>query len=138
MTATRKRQVLTAGLIAFALWPLVQIALVHRFGVSPWKLAGWGMYSTPRIAPGIGVLVQRGEEEPAPMTDVPADVLTACAEYAPKRLWLRDLAPPDAIGALILARLPAYERVTITIYQPVLDTETGMVRTEAETYSYQR
>jgi hypothetical protein len=134
----RKKRVLIAGPIGFSLWPLVQMGLVHRFGISPWKLAGWGMYATPRIAPGIAVLVQRGDEEPSPMQVVPPEIVAASQNFAPRRLWLRNLAPPEEIGRLILASSPDYDRVTILILQPQLDTETGMVRTETEAYHYDR
>jgi len=124
--------------MGFSLWPLVQMELVRRFGISPWKLAGWGMYATPRISPGIAILVQQTTEEPAPMRVVPPEVRVACENFAPRRRWLRDLAPPDAIGKLVLATNPAYQRATIRILEPRLDTETGMVRTEEKAYHYDR
>jgi hypothetical protein len=123
-------------MIGFTLWPLVQMELVRRFEVSPWKLAGWGMYATPRIAPGIAILVQRGAEPPAPMAVVPSQVRVACENFAPRRLWLRDLAPPDRIGQLVLAASPDYRTAIVRIIQPVLDTETGMVRTDLKDYRY--
>lgn len=138
MSLVRKKRALAAALIGFSLWPLVQMELVRRFRISPWKLAGWGMYATPRISPGIGILVQQGTEAPAPMQVVPPEVRVACEKFAPRRLWLRDLAPPDAIGQLVLASNPAYQRATIVIFEPRLDTETGMVRTEEKAYHYAR
>lgn len=138
MNLVRKKQVLAAGLIGFSLWPLAQMELVRRFGISPWKLAGWGMYATPRITPGIAIYVQRANEAPAPMRVVPPEVSVACETFALKRLWLHDLAPPDAIGQLVLASSPDYHRATILILEPMLDTETGMVRTEEKAYHYDR
>lgn len=138
MSLARRKQVLALALIGFSLWPLVQMELVRRFGISPWKLAGWGMYAAPRISPGIAILVQEGSEEPAPMRIVPPAVRVACENFAPRRLWLRNLAPPDAIGELVLAANPAYQKATIQILELRLDTETGMVRTEATTYQYDR
>ena len=138
MNLARKKQVLTVALIGFSLWPLVQLELVRRFGISPWKLAGWGMYATPRISPGIAILVQEGTEEAAPMRVVPPEVRVACENFAPRRLWLRNLARPDAIGELVLATNPAYRRATIRIFELKLDTETGVVRTEEKAYHYDR
>lgn len=138
MSPGQRKQVLAAVLIVFTLWPLVQLALVQRFKISPWKLAGWGMYSTPRISPGIGILVQRGDEKPAPMAAVPHHVRAACEHFSSRRLWLRHLAPPDAIGKMVLASDPGYRRATIFLFEPVLDTRTGMVRSEESQYHYTR
>src|SRR5262249_28619346 len=138
LNLVRKKQLVVAGLIGFTLWPLAQMALVHRFGISPWKLAGWGMYATPRFSPGIGILVQHAGEEPAPIRDVPPAIRVACENFAPRRTWLHDLAPPDAIGALVLASNPDYERATVVILEPKLDTKTGMVRTDEKLYRYDR
>jgi len=30
-------------------WPVVQLASSAAFGVSSWRLAGWGMYATPQV-----------------------------------------------------------------------------------------
>ena len=32
-------------LVLTTAWPLAQIALVYTHDISPWKLAGWGMYA---------------------------------------------------------------------------------------------
>ena len=137
MTLARKKQLLAAALLAFSLWPLAQMGLVHRYGISPWKLAGWGMYSTPRISPGIAVLVQRGDEEPSPLEVVTPEIRLACESFQTKRLWLGDLAPPGEIGRAVLASSRDYTRATIRILQPVLDPTSGVVRTEETVYRYE-
>ena len=38
-----------AALVAFTVWPAVHIGLVKAYGITPWKLAGWGMYSAPQL-----------------------------------------------------------------------------------------
>lgn len=43
-------------------WPAVQMALVRRTGLSPWKLAGFGMYSVPARFGGV-VVETRGPGE---------------------------------------------------------------------------
>mgnify|MGYP001616078877 CR=1 FL=1 len=48
MSAHAKTTVVAGALAALTLWPLVHLWLVARYDVSPWKLAGWGMYSAPR------------------------------------------------------------------------------------------
>lgn len=133
-----KKRVLAAGLIGFSLWPLAQLELVRRFRISPWKLAGWGMYSTPRISPGLGVLVERANEAPSPMRVVPPEVRAAGENFVSRRLWLGDLAPPDAFAAVVLASSPDYDRATIQIIETRLDIESGMVRAVEKRYRYER
>ena len=138
MTLGLKKAVLAAGLVAFTLWPLAQMELVRRFGISPWKLCGWGMYATPRIAPAIAILVQHGDEAPAPMRVVPADIREACEEFQPRRLWLGDLATPDEIGEMVLASNPEFRSATVRVLLPVLDTQSGMMRTKEKAYRFER
>lgn len=138
MSLARKKQILAAALVGFTLWPLVQMELVRRFRISPWKLAGWGMYAAPRIAPGIAIFVQRSDEPPIPVPAVPPQLRKASESFSTRRLWLSDLASPDAIGAIVLASNPDYRTAIVRIIQPMLDTSTGMVRTEEKDYRYVR
>lgn len=34
-------------LVLFAFWPMLQFGAVVQYGVDPWKLFGWAMYSVP-------------------------------------------------------------------------------------------
>ena len=58
MTTAAKARVVRAALVLLALWPVVQHALVRGTEVSPWKLAGWGMYAAPQDNVGVVVLVE--------------------------------------------------------------------------------
>ena len=138
MTFALKKRVVTTALIGFSLWPLAQIELVHRFAISPWKLCGWGMYATPRISPSIAILVQQGDEAPAPMRVVPPDLRAASEDFQFRRLWLGDLAAPDEIGKMVLASDSKYRSAAIFIIQPVLDTSSGIIRIERKAYGYDR
>jgi len=42
-----KRRIIQGFLIGFAIWPLVQYGAVLRYGVDPWKLCAFGMYTVP-------------------------------------------------------------------------------------------
>ena len=57
-----KRILIHAFLIVFAIWPVVQIALVRIYDANPWKFAGWGMYSAPRIPRGARILCRAPDE----------------------------------------------------------------------------
>src|SRR5262249_39698209 len=48
LSIAAKTKMVVAGLAALTLWPLMQLAICARWDASPWKLAGWGMYATPR------------------------------------------------------------------------------------------
>ena len=40
-----KQRIALGFLFVFAFWPVVHQRLVANYGVNPWKLAGWAMYS---------------------------------------------------------------------------------------------
>ena len=46
MTPRIRHKVVGLLLAVLIIWPLVQQQLVLRYRVSPWKLAGWAMYTT--------------------------------------------------------------------------------------------
>jgi len=136
LKTAQKRRLLRAVLILFSLWPLVQMGLVARYGISPWKLAGWGMYSTPRIMPGVGILVRKNDgDAPAPLRAISQRVRNEAEDFGNRRLWLGTLARPDKLARAVLAEAP-YREVTVLVLQPVLDVGTGMVRTEETRYEY--
>ena len=122
-----------------ALWPAVQMALVARYGVNPWKLAGWGMYAAPQLTPLVSV------ECLTPDTVGRYELLTVqpewereLAEFVQRRRGLGRLARPDRLGRRLLEVNPAVTGVEITVEQPVLDRRTGMIEGQTSTYRYDR
>ncbi|WP_420130157.1 hypothetical protein [Longimicrobium sp.] len=66
-------------------WPPVHAALARHLRVSPWKLAGWGMYSTHK--PRINVVVPGGELRPL-RGSIPGRIMI---EFGACRIaWVRD------------------------------------------------
>ena len=63
-----KRRALKVGLVAFALWPVVQWGLASSYGVSPWKLGGWAMFTAPQFPVGVTPFEVRGDQL-VPITD---------------------------------------------------------------------
>jgi hypothetical protein len=75
-----------AGVLGFYLaWPPVHAVLARHLRVSPWKLAGWGMYSAQK--PHVQIVVPGGELTPL-RGSIPARVLM---EFGACRIaWVRD------------------------------------------------
>lgn len=46
--------------VALVLWPFVHMGLVMTYGFSPWRLGGWGMYSTPHFLQEYEVVFKLG------------------------------------------------------------------------------
>lgn len=123
-----KRRAVTALLAAIALWPLVQLALVARYDVSPWKLAGWGMYATPRFD-FVGMEVYGrtpggGEEQ---LTAPSPAVRQQATAFLESYRWLRHLTPRDGLTGAVLAENPGWDEVRLVVFRPSLDRRTGMV-----------
>lgn len=140
MSARGKSTVLGVALVALTLWPLVHIGLVRRYGLSPWKLAGWGMYSAPRSRSlgmevfgrpaGGGALVHMDRPPPA--------VRDAAGPYLERHRWLHRLARPTALAAAIAAAEPGWDEITIAVFEPELDRRSGMIVMRALVHRYAR
>jgi hypothetical protein len=78
---------IVAGVVGWCLvWPPVHAVLARRLGFSPWKLAGWGMYS--RQIPSISIVLPDGELHAVNAPAIPAGLLR---DFGACRIrWLRD------------------------------------------------
>ena len=140
MTAATKTRVVVAGLAALTAWPFVHIALCARWDVSPWKLAGWGMYATPRPRT-IGMEVHGGAAAGAPFEQLTAPTPALQAEgavFLERWRWLGRLAAPDRFAALVLAAHPAWNELRLELYRSHLDPDTGMVGLRRDDRYYRR
>jgi hypothetical protein len=134
-----KSRIVTALLAAVTVWPLVQLALVARYDVSPWKLAGWGMYSTPRFdRVGMEVYGRRSDGAEEQLTAPSAAVATAATAFLESYRWLRVLAPRDAFADAILHDHPQWDEVRLVVFRPDLDAHTGMVVMLRAEYTHPR
>jgi len=127
--AAWKSRIVYAGLAVVAAWPLVHIALVRRFDVSPWKLAGWGMYSTPRFdLLGMEIYghdAATGEDEQ--LTTPSGAEREAAAAYLERYRWLRALADDSDLTDVLFTDYPAWDRVTVVVFRPELDRDSGRI-----------
>jgi hypothetical protein len=135
----RKRSIVHAWLIAFALWPAAHIGLVKGRGVNPWKLMGWGMYSAPQMPAELRISVIRPGGSQAPLSDALAeDLEPARYEFLRARLGLGTLARPTQLGRAILDRDPSLDGVTIDVDQPVVSRRSGFIEVHTTRYTFVR
>jgi hypothetical protein len=130
--------VLAVALGALTLWPAAHIYLVKRFDLSPWKLGGWGMYSAPRFGfLGMEVYGRAGGAPEWQKLGAPdAELRTKATEFLERYRWLRRLVRPDDLAHAALESHPQWSELRITVFQPVLERDTGMVVLKQASYEY--
>jgi hypothetical protein len=127
--AAWKRRIVYASLALIAAWPLVHVALVRRFELSPWKLAGWGMYTTPRFdLLGMEIYGRDAATGNAEQLTSPSGAeREAATAYLEGYRWLRGLADDGGLTGVLFTDHPAWDRVTIVVFRPELDRDTGRI-----------
>jgi len=124
-----KTRIVHAALVVLALWPLAHLALVARYDLSPWKLAGWGMYTTPRFGLlGMEVYGSAGGATWQQMTAPSLEVRTAGNAFLEQHRWLRGLASTGALADAVRAQEPTWTSLRVVVSYPVLDRASGRVR----------
>lgn len=127
-----------ALVVVFALWPVVQIVLVHTLDVSPWKLMGWGMYSTipPRHLVRMREVVDGHEVR---LGGVPIRMADEYRHYAKRRASLGRLADPSELARRYLEARPEASAVIIEVDVQRLDpTSARFLRFRRDTYRIER
>ena len=138
MSRTTKRRVLHAGLVLFTLWPLAHIYLVRRFNMSAWKLAGWGMYATPRPTfSGLQVLGRRPDSKQfEEIRSLPPRWQTDARHFLDDQRWLGRLLRPKMLARSLKHQMPEFADLRIVVFTPALDRQTGMIVVKPMTYEY--
>jgi hypothetical protein len=128
MSTRRKASIVHGALALLALWPLAHIALQARFDLSPWKLAGWGMYAAPRFGL-IGMEVYgRAEDGEWEQLVAPSPELQGVAtDFLERHRWLRKLASAGELLAAVRRGRPAWDTVKIVVSYPEIERSSGMV-----------
>jgi hypothetical protein len=112
-----KRRVFVVLLGVLTVWPLVHYALSRRYHIDHWRFAGFAMYSRPAYQPSLqfaGVVDGQPLTQAALKAALGADAAEVDRFIARRRLW-GDLLPPDALGRLVLDKVPGLGEVTITV-----------------------
>jgi hypothetical protein len=129
MTLAAKTRLVHAALVALVVWPLVHLSLVWRFDLSPWKLAGWGMYTTPRFGMlGMEVYGRTGDAAWQQLVAPSAEVRSAATAFLEQHRWLRGLAATSVLADAVRTQHPEWTALRIAVSYPVLDRATGRVR----------
>ena len=135
-----KRRLLGGFLVLFALWPLVQHALVRSQDVDPWRLFGWAMYCVPGSMKTVRVVeVSRAgrfavldvggyDDELQPVVD----------SFRIRRQSLGQLASGDALARFVLERHPDWEGVALPVLTVSLDPETALTRHDVDQATWWR
>jgi hypothetical protein len=139
LTTAAKQRAVHAALAVFTFWPACQLALSLQFGVSSWKLGGFGMYATPQRQPG---LVARGftaEGLAHPLRQPYPDALrNELARFQRWRSALGGLHPPERLARAILDAHPEFARVELELSELRLDRATAVLVDDRSRHSYAR
>jgi hypothetical protein len=138
LTLGQKRRAVHVALVLFTLWPLGHMYLVVRFDLSAWKLAGWGMYATPRPSfSGIAVFGRRpGSQQFEEVRTAPTYWQTQASEFVARQRWLGQLIRPSQLARAFKAYAPEFADLRIVVYMPALDRRTGMIVVKEFPYDY--
>ena len=128
------------ALTLLTLWPAVHVFLAVRYDLSPWKLAGWGMYASPRFGPlGVEISGRAGARALWVKLASPSPELREEArEFVARYRWLGRLTRPDALARIALRERPQWRELRVTMYRPMLDKDTGMVVVKQQPFDYPR
>jgi len=134
-----KQAAVRVALVALTVWPAVHIALVKRYDVNPWKLAGWGMYSAPQLPSYVQLTCLTpdsvGRYE---LGSLQPELEPKLQEFLLLRRHLGRLVEPDELARALLDYYPAIDGVDVTVVEPVLNPRSGMIEERSERYEYRR
>ncbi len=135
-----KKRIVYLTLLALTLWPLAHIGLAMQYGLSPWKLCGWGMYATPRLGTlGMEVFYRdAGADQMRQLTAPETDERTAANAFLERHRWLGALARPAQLAETVLRARPHTEALKIVVFRPVLERDSGMIVMTTTEWEYPR
>lgn len=123
MSLAKKTRLVGWLLAAVTLWPLVHFGLARTVGISPWKLFGWAMYTTPRPRV-LAYVLEGGTERQLPFDTLsPArqrELLAAYDAFSKLRIELGSWVEPDEFGQLALRAYPNVASIDIAVERWVL------------------
>ena len=134
-----KRNVAVSLLLFALLWPFAQRTLVARFGMDPWKLAGFAMYAAPSLPVLVAVFVPLdGRLVLVDEATLPDPVRARLDRFRVERLALGRLREPEDVARALLAARPDASGVMIVVQRTDLDRHSARTVSAEEIFSYDR
>ena len=131
-TTRAKTRVLMTLLACFAVWPLVQHALVVAYDVSPWHYCGFAMYCVPR--PRLKVDVE-SDGRPVDARIRPR-IMPWLVAYADRRQAMGELAAPDSVAGAVFAVAPDLTSFDIVVTTFAFDGASASFIKKERRYAY--
>jgi len=135
-----KRRIVQAFLLLFALWPMLQFGAVVRYGVDPWKLFGWAMYSVPGAMKTVRMAVE--SESGTLRTIDPRSYSTreqrAVTRFVEHSRALGLLAIPDSLFQLFLDERPEARAIVLGLATLTLDRHSARLTSSLDYTRFDR
>jgi hypothetical protein len=128
--------IVAAVVTTVGLWPLAHRCLVASYGIDPWKLGGFAMYTTYSTS-----LTALFEVTPSGFTLVneaklPVEGQRAFADFRAQRSALGTLRSPDDAVRAIYSQRPDLENLLVVVQRMWLDPEDGHIRSSKLRYLF--
>lgn len=137
MSSRAKERAVFTFVTVLAVWPLVHIALVKRFDMSPWRFGGWGMYSQPTRAIQLSIAVEEGGEVVRiHHTSLPPELVGRIREFNRRRDALGTLLLPEAIAESVLELHPNAQSAILTVSTFQVAADSALMEKRSQTYRY--
>jgi hypothetical protein len=135
-----KRRVVGVFLLCFAFWPLCQHALVRVYGVDPWKLFGWAMYSVPGPMKTVRVVLvdADGELRRLDLRHYTPEEQALVDRFRERRRALGRLASSEPLARGIFELHPEASGVFVPVLTFALDPDTARLTRHIESRTYWR
>jgi hypothetical protein len=134
-----KRRLALALLGFVALWPLLHRAAVARFGLDPWKHAGFAMYAAPSLPVLVAMLApQAGGLALLDEVALPSGARAALDRFRVERLALGALRRPDDVARAVFAARPDLTGLVVQVQHTRLDARSARMRRASESFVYSR
>ncbi len=137
MTLAGKKRLVGLLLGLVTLWPLVHGTLVVRYGVNPWKLGGFGMYSVPQPKPEVEVFIAEGQAwVPSRTAHWSEESRAELRRFLGNRSALGQLATPHKLAEALLRDRNLVPAVAIVVVEPRLDLSSGLIVANRTRFEY--
>ncbi len=136
----RARQLAVGVFIGlYILWPFVHQQLVLHYRVNPWKLAGWGMYTTAQPRIGIKLIgIDSAGQRFLLRPDTTPELSAAVGRYKTYRRTLGLLVDSSDLAERVASTYRQHARFALVVDEYGLTEEDWIGQTHHAQYRYQR